>query len=236
MARSIRFAPADLPVHVWVRGNQQQDVFYCAADRRRFLDLMVRHSREQKVEVLAYCLMNNHVHLALLPSNEDGLSWMMMRLNSEYAQFMQFRLDRRGHLWQGRFKGCVMDDTYLWTVLRYIELNPVRARIVSRADEWAWSSARVHMGLEEWPQWLSREPFSSRFTPNEWCGQLKTEITSNDRAAIWRATRLNRPLAGDANIKAWEMKFSVSLRTSSPGRPKRHWLLAQKFASSAAGS
>ena len=105
MARPIRFAPAGVPLHVRSRGNQRQDVFVDDADRRRYLDLMSRHCQEHGVRVLGYCQMTNHVHLVMQPTTDDGLTRTMMRVNSEHAQVVQFRLGRTGHLWQGRYSG-----------------------------------------------------------------------------------------------------------------------------------
>jgi putative transposase len=224
MAKPLRFAPPDFPVHVWMRGNQKQDIFFADSDRYRFLDLLAQHSREHSVRVLAYCLMTNHVHLILEPTIEDGLSWMMMRLNSEYAQSTQFRLQRSGHFWQGRFRSSVMDNNYLWTVFRYVELNPVRANLVRSPGDWKWSSAACHMGLAPWPDWLEPKPFTSVYSAEEWREQLKSAIEPNVRAQIWRATRMNRPLASREKIEAWEAQFSISLQLRPPGRPKRNWL------------
>lgn len=224
MAKTLRFAPPDGPVHVWIRGNQKQDVFFTAGDRQRYLDLLARHSMEQRVEILGYCLMTNHVHLVLKPTVEDSLSWMMMGLNAEYAQCIQFKLDRRGHLWQGRFCSSVMDDPHFWAVMRYVELNPVRANLVPSAELWPWSSAAAHTGRSPWPTWLETQPFCSGVSAAEWAERLKTPVNPRERALIWRATRMNRPLASPAKIETWETQFSVSLRPGRPGRPKRQWL------------
>jgi putative transposase len=168
MARPLRFAPAGIPLHVRSRGNQRQDVFADNADRLRYLELLARHCQEYDVKILGYCLMTNHVHLVLQPSSDDGLSRAMQRLNSEHAQAVQCRLGRSGHLWQGRFKGTPMDENYLWTALRYVELNPVRAGMVSRTHEWPWSSAAAHLGLGHWPVWLDRGIWSERFDHASW--------------------------------------------------------------------
>ena len=106
--------------------------------------------------------MTNHVHLILQLSTDDGLSRAMQRLNSEHAQGVQFRLGRSGHLWQGRFKATTMDEAYLWSALRYVELDPVRAGMVGSAEKWPWSSAAAHLGVGLWPEWLDGRAWSEQ--------------------------------------------------------------------------
>ena len=182
---------------------------------------MIRHAQESGVQILAYCFMRNHVHLVLQPTTESGLSWMMMRLNSEYGQAMQFRMKVSGHFWQARFKASVMDEAYLWTVLRYVELNPVRAGAVTSADQWPWSSAGAHLGTTDWPEWLEREPFVSRYTAGEWRTALLTGVSQSTKAQLWRALRQNRPLAAQDLIQKWEAESGLHLVPRKRGRPSK---------------
>jgi putative transposase len=191
------------------------------ADRRRYLDLMSRHCQEHGVRILGYCQMTNHVHLILEPTSDDGLARAMMRLNSEHAQTVQFRLGRTGHLWQGRYKATPMDEAYLWAALRYVEQNPVRAGMVARAEEWAWSSAAAHLGVARWPDWLEGKRWSERFHCASWREALGERGQDEQDALIRRTTRENRPLASEEIVRQWEAKYGIELSAGRPGRPKK---------------
>jgi putative transposase len=216
-----RFAPPGVPSHVWCGGNQKQTVFFNDHDRRRYLDLLARHCDEHDVAILAFCLMANHVHLVLQPSTTDGLTRAMMHLSSEYAQVIQFRLGRGGHLWRGRFRSAALDRVHLWAVFRYLEMNPVRTTLVTAPGEWGRSSAGPHLGLTQWPAWLAREPFSLRYTAAEWRGLLRHALDRKVAARIRAATRGNRPLAREEQITAWEVEFGIRLRPRKNGRPSK---------------
>jgi putative transposase len=115
--------------------------------------------------IWAWCLMPNHVHLVLVPSNETGLAAALGATHRRYARAINVRQGWVGHLWQGRFGSFVMDEPHLLACARYVELNPVRAGLAARAEDWPWSSARAHLGrggdgltdarplLERWPDW-----------------------------------------------------------------------------------
>jgi len=134
---------AGFPLHIVQRGNNRLPCFHDDTDRRRYL----RHLREASLRhacaVHAYVLMTNHVHLLVTPSEAGAISRMMQMLNRNYAGYFNFRHERCGTLWEGRFKSCLVDsDEYLLRCHRYIELNPVRAGMVSEPEAFAWSSYR----------------------------------------------------------------------------------------------
>ena len=183
------------------------------------MDLLIRHCEENAVSVLGYCLMRNHVHLVLQPSTNSGLTRAMMRLNSEYAQAMHFRMQVAGHFWQGRFKASVMDENYFWTVMRYVELNPVRAGLVMAADRWPWSSAGAHLGMASWPDWLAREQFCSRYTAEGWRSVLAVAVAPTQNAQIRQAVRQNRPMALREQVRKWEAESKIYLLPRDLGRP-----------------
>jgi putative transposase len=164
--------------------------------------------------------MRNHVHLVLQPSTDDGLTRSMMRLNSEYAQIMHFRMQVAGHFWQGRFKASVMDDNYFWTVMRYVELNPVRAGLVLAADRWMWSSAGAHLATASWPDWLAREPFCSRYCADEWRSILSLAVAPTQYGQIRQTIRQNRPMADHKLVRKWEAESKIQLLPRGRGRPR----------------
>src|SRR5271155_2806844 len=147
MARLARLVIPGLPHHVTQRGNGRARVFFGDDDYRLYRALLAEHCAAADVEVWAWVLMPNHVHLILVPSDEDGLRRALAGVHRRYAGHIHARLKRTGHFWQGRF-GCVaMDEDHLAAALCYVALNPVRARLADRATDWPWSSLHAHLRL-----------------------------------------------------------------------------------------
>ena len=143
MARLACVVVPGLPHHVTQRGNGRARTFFSDDDFRLYLSLLRENCEASKVACQAHVLMPNHVHLILLPETEDGLSKAHSLTHRSYAGLLNARRSRTGHFWQGRF-GCVaMDGAHHMAALRYLLLNPVRARLVKRPEEWPWSSARA---------------------------------------------------------------------------------------------
>ena len=149
MARLARVVVPGLPHHVTQRGNGGARTFFRDEDYAFYRDLLARHAREAGVEVWAWVLMPNHVHLILNPSDPDGLRRALSRIHRTYAGYIHGRRKRTGHFWQGRYGSVAMDEPHLAAALRYVALNPVRARLVKRAQDWKWSSVRAHLGLRD---------------------------------------------------------------------------------------
>jgi putative transposase len=145
MARLARVVIPGHPHHVTQRGNGRARTFFEDGDYALYRDLLAASCQAAGVEVWAWCLMPNHVHLILVPSDADGLRRALAPVHRRYAGIIHARRKRTGHFWQGRF-GCVaMDEAHLAAALRYVCLNPVRARLVERARDWRWSSVRAHV-------------------------------------------------------------------------------------------
>lgn len=143
MTRLARVVVPGIPHHVTQRGNRRLDTFLCDGDYEFYIALMADHCRDNGVDVWAYCLMPNHVHLVLAPEDADGLRRTLAGAHRQYARMVNDREGWRGHLWQERFHSFPMDEAHLLMAVRYIELNPVRAGLTRRASEWRWSSARA---------------------------------------------------------------------------------------------
>ena len=143
MARLARVVVPDLPHHVTQRGNGRQRTFFVDADYALYRDLLAESLKAAGVACWAWVLMPNHVHLILVPSDADGLRRALAPVHRRYAGVIHARRKRSGHFWQGRFGCAVMDEDHLAAALVYVMLNPVRARLVGRAQEWRWSSARL---------------------------------------------------------------------------------------------
>lgn len=156
MARRPRFVAPGLPHHVIQRGNNRQEIFRDAQDCERFLALSAELTEASGVAVHAYVLMPNHLHLLLTPPDAPALSRLMQALGRRYAMWFNKRHGRTGTLWEGRFRASVVEsERYLFACARYIEMNPVRAGLVSDPLLYRWSSYAHHVG--ERPQALIDE-------------------------------------------------------------------------------
>jgi putative transposase len=145
MARIARAVVPDLPHHITQRGNRRQRTFFCDDDFIRYRTLMAEWCFRYRVDIWAYCLMPNHSHLVAVPSTPDGLRRALSEAHRRYTSEVNRREGWTGHLWQGRFSSFAMDERHALSAARYIELNPVRAGLVSRPGDYRWSSARAHL-------------------------------------------------------------------------------------------
>jgi putative transposase len=145
MPRSARIVIPDIAHHVIQRGNRQQTIFFSDDDRQGYLDLLKIAMRKTQTRCLAWCLMDNHVHLVLVPTNADGLRATLAVVHTAYSQRINTAHGVTGHLFQGRFLSYPMDDAHMMVAARYVENNPVAAGMVDRAEEYRWSSAKAHV-------------------------------------------------------------------------------------------
>lgn len=141
MARLPRFSIPGQPQHVIARGNNRTEIFCAEADYLFYLEKLQQACYKHNCQLHAYVLMTNHVHLLLTPQDEDGIGKVMQMLGRYYVQYFNYTYQRTGTLWEGRYKATLIDsESYLLTCMRYIELNPVRADMVSHPSEYPWSS------------------------------------------------------------------------------------------------
>jgi len=141
MPRRARLAVPGIPWHIIQRGNNRCRCFYADEDYRRYLRILGEQAEKFQCTLHAYVLMTNHVHLLLTPQETDSAALMMKHLGQRYVQFVNRTYHRSGTLWEGRFKSCLAEEgTYVLTCYRYIELNPVRAGMVTRPEDYRWSS------------------------------------------------------------------------------------------------
>lgn len=149
MPRSSRIVVPGLPHHVIQRGNRRQPIFLKAGDETQYLHMLTERCVQAKVEVWGYCLMPNHVHLVIAPTTEDGLARVIGETHRQYTSFINSREKWTGHLFQDRFASSVMDERHLIAAFRYVALNPVRAGLVDRAQDWPWSSVHAHLSRRD---------------------------------------------------------------------------------------
>ena len=149
MARLPRLILPGIPHHVTQRGNRREQTFFEDGDYELYLDLLAEACGRTHIEIWGYCLMPNHVHVIAVPQDADGLSRAFRYVHRHYTGYVNARQRWTGHLWQGRFSSVAMDEPHFVTALRYVSLNPVRARLVERAEDWRWSSVRAHLAAED---------------------------------------------------------------------------------------
>jgi putative transposase len=212
MSRLARLVVPGLPHHVTQRGNGRQRVFFEEGDYALYLRLLTENCRAEGVEIWAYGLMPNHIHLILVPESEDGLRAALAPTHRAYAGTINARRKRTGHFWQGRYGCAVMDEDHLAAAFRYILRNPVEAKLASAPDKWKWSSARAYLRGDNDGTTTTR-PLRSRFTDLR--GLLLGEMDSIDDIIVRDDEAIGRPLGNAAFLKALEKKTG---RTLTPGR------------------
>lgn len=213
MARLARAVFPGVPHHVTQRGNGRAQTFFGDDDYRLYRDLLSEHAAAAEVEVWSWVLMPNHVHLILVPSDEDGLRRMLAPLHRRYAGLIHARLGRTGHFWQGRY-GCVaMDDAHLGAALRYVAMNPVRARLVQRAADWPWSSTAALLGLAADDGVTTTAPVLERFP--DYAAKIETGEDEALSKRLRMAETIGRPLGAADFIERLERQAG---RTFAPAR------------------
>ncbi len=188
MSRPLRLEFEGAFWHVTSRGNERKDIFREDRDRLLFLSLLAAAVKRFRWRLHEYCLMTNHYHLVIetpFRTLAKGMHW----LNSEYARIFNKRYERVGHLFQGRYKGILVDEqNYLDEVRRYTVLNPVRAGMVADPSEYRWSSYRAHAGLELIPEWLYSEWLFDLHTERPKCHEMYRDYVTakiGSTESIW---------------------------------------------------
>lgn len=203
-----RVVAPGIPHHITQRGNRRQQTFFCAEDYQAYLALMEDWCRSCAVEVWAYCLMPNHVHVIAVPDSEDGLRRAIGEAHRRYTRRVNFREGWRGHLWQGRFASCAMDEPYLLAAARYIEQNPVRAGLAERPWEYPWSSARAHVAGRD-DSLVKAAPLLKLV--DHWEDFLCMETSEEEVKRLRRSERTGRPLGDETFTVAVERQLRCLL-------------------------
>lgn len=229
MARLARVVIPGIAHHVTQRGNRRLPVFFCDDDRRAYLALVAEAARATGTRCLAWCLMDNHVHLILVPQTADGLRATLGEAHRRYTRRINFREGWRGYLFQGRFASYPMDDAHLMTAVRYVENNPVAARLVASAGEWRWSSARSHVAGKRAPGDPLTDVAALGQHVRNWRAMLRHGLEAGDLGARGEAVaeaiearlRTGRPLGAEEWIAAQELTTARALGPARRGpKPK----------------
>lgn len=218
MPRMARVVVPGTPHHVTQRGNRRQRTFFRPADYRTYIRIASEAFADAGVEVWAYCLMPNHVHMIATPNGAGDLAAAVGATHLRYTRHINAREGWTGHLWQGRFASFPMDEDRLRQCVRYVGLNPVRAGLAARAIDWPWSSVRAHVAGRHDPL-LTPRAVADRF--GDGIGALfETDVEDEAREALRRASRTGRPLGTEAWVRALERASGRALAARPVGRPR----------------
>lgn len=222
MPRLARSVIANLPHHITQRGNRREDVFFTDEDRQAYLLWLGQYAEKHGVEILAYCLMSNHIHLVAVPSDEAGLQRVLKPLHMRYAQRLNRARGWLGHVWQGRYFSSALDEDYLWAAIRYVERNPVRARLVRKAENYVWSSAAAHCGLRDDPLLSQQKHWRRQFEAmGDWADFLAVPDEPAKMEILRRNVDKGLPCGSERFIRKIE-KIAGRILTFKPqGRPRK---------------
>ena len=210
-----RIVVPEYPHHVTQRGVRSLPIFRGDEDRQSYLEFMSRETQRFRVEILAWCLMTNHVHLIAVPPNARSLARAIGEAHKRYSRMRNFAEGVRGYLFQGRFGSCVLDEKHLPVAVRYVGNNPVRAGMVKRAWEYPWSSARFHAG-EQKVDVLVKDRNLLGLVAN-WREFLQGEESGGEKD-LCRATKTRHPSVDQEHLARIEKKTGRNLQKGEPGR------------------
>ncbi|AQQ72246.1 Transposase [Limihaloglobus sulfuriphilus] len=221
MPRKARIVLTGQPHHITQRGNNRQDVFFVDDDWKVYLELLGEQSEKFGLDILCYCLMTNHIHIIAIPQASDSLAKAVGRTHLLYTQYINRMHRRSGHLWQNRFYSCVLDGRHLWKAMRYVEQNPVRARMVRKAGDYPYSSAKAHLENSDPAQVLDMRWWRDKRGSRNWRGLLEEKLDKDYIARLRLSTSRGRPLVTDSFLSKMEKIAGRRLRPLPVGRPKR---------------
>lgn len=218
MPRMARVVVPGVPHHVTQRGDRRETVFLARGDYQRYLSLLKEYSIPRGLEVIAYCLMPNHVHLVVIPQRADSLATVLKPVHLRLAQYVNWTHGMTGRRWQGRFFSCPLDDRHTATAVRYVEQNPVRAGLVREAELYQWSSAAEHVGLRT-DDVLTAD--ARKFVgAGDWRAWLRKVDEGDLIQQLRLTTRTGRPFGSESFVGSAERVTGRLLRPRPAGRPK----------------
>jgi len=228
MPRAVRIAFAHTPHHVYQRGHRRTRVFFCDADREDYLRTLAECRKEWSLRVYAYCLMDNHVHMVVDPgANAGHLSLTMKRLAGRHARRMNARHGWRGALWESRFKcSPIESERYLLTCGRYIDQNPLRARIVDRPELFAWSSYGARAGFVPC-EWLDSDPALEALATSVarrseiYRDLCRVSLPASTLKFLREALHANHPTGTDEYTEQLRTQSGVHIPNRTKGRPRK---------------
>jgi len=219
MPRAARITAIGYPHHVTQRGNYRQRVFKTNNDYKQYLLWLKEYADRYVLDIWAYCLMPNHVHFICVPQHPDSLARVFNMLHMRYSQYMNKKQGACGHLWQGRFYSCILDEKHLYAAVRYVENNPVRCGIVKTPEEYRWSSARGH--IQQGGDILLCKKSFIHDEIRDWSSYLQSGDDTPVVEAIRAKTRLGQPYGEEGFLNKLEKKLGMDLSRRKRGRPRK---------------
>jgi putative transposase len=205
-----------IPHHVTQRGVRRMETFFDEEDYKTYLSLMGEWCRQSGIDIWAYCLMPNHIHIVAVPEREESLARGIGEIHRRYTRHINFKKGWKGYLWQGRFSSFPMDEKYLLAAVRYVELNPVRAKMVTKAQAYRWSSARAHLsGVDD--GLVKVKPMLDRV--ENWA-ELLASGEQEEFDSMRRHERTGRPLGMEGFVEKVSCLVGRDLSKKKPG-PKQ---------------
>lgn len=219
MPRMARVVVPGIPHHIIQRGVRSMKVFYSDQDHYEYLDLLRRQGSIHGLHFASYVLMDNHIHLIAIPEREDSLRRAVGEAHRRYTLGINQWLEKKGYLFQGRPFSCPMDEEYFRKALRYVERNPVRAKMVSQPWEYPWSSAGFHAGLCPTDPLIDFDCHSVLgLNKQEWQEFLQSD--SSEIEFLQQRTKTGRPCGSKSFVDRLERITGRSLHPRRPGRKK----------------
>lgn len=217
MPRTARASVGGVIYHALNRGNRREPVFHKPADYEAFVAGILDAKQRLPLDIFAYCVMPNHFHLVLRPQADGDLGRFLQRLLTTHAQRYHRHYQTSGHVWQGRFKAFpIQDDDHLRTVLRYVERNPLRAELVSRAEHWRWSSLSAWLAGERW-LWRGKPALRGR----DWLQRVNQPLSAGDLERIRQSVTRGSPFGDDRWVSKTAQDLGLESTTRPRGRPKK---------------
>lgn len=222
MPRLARSVFPRVPHHITQRGNRREQVFFTDEDRHAYLGWLKQYADRYELDILAYCLMSNHVHLVAVPVITESLQKALKPLHMRYAQRINRAQGWKGHVWQGRFFSCALDEDYLWAAVRYVESNPVRARMVRKAQDYPWSSAAAHCQLRSDEVLTTKRRSRRQFEAiGDWAVWLAEAEELEKLEVLRRNADKGLPCGSVAFVQRLEKLTGRTLRYRPQGRPRK---------------
>jgi putative transposase len=218
MGRISRVVVPGYPHHVTQRGVRSIPIFDRDDDRKAYLAVMGEQLSRFGIDVLAWCLMTNHTHLVVVPKDPLSLARAIGEAHRRYTRRKNFAEDVRGYLFQGRFNSCVLDERHLLAAARYVELNPVQAKMVESAEDYQWSSARFHLGLNKSDPLVKDKSLLGLV--EDWAGYLNRNEDGGEKTLL-KSIRTGRPAGGEEFLQRIEVMIQRRLTLGKAGRPKK---------------
>ncbi len=217
MARLSRIVLPKVPHHITQRGVRSMHIFFQDKDRKEYLQLLKKHGERTGIEFVSYCLMDNHIHLIVIPHFKDSLRKGIGEAHRLYTRMINSREKTKGYLFQGRFFSCPLDDVHLNMAVRYVENNPVRAKLCKRPQDYSWSSAAFHLGLIDHDPLVNQSDWLE--SASDWKQYLRQKETDIERLRLH--FRTGRPLGNNSFLEYAEQVTGKALTPKKAGRPKK---------------